>query len=181
MQVITIDNEIPRNVARCRVSLYEEFTKRTTNYIAEQCNKGVLMKAFENPITRASIFFKLIDEQYTGLLRETVEEVKATFAKHGIEFRLYDITAVIHQYHRMILLWNIDGMEYSFDFLWDSARFDPEAEHNPFPAFYRTGLVNRCGDIADGDILGLPEKTIQPFEFEKDLPSWFVSGLKQNS
>ena len=181
MHVITIDNEIPRNVARCRVSLYEEFTKRTTNYIAEQCKAGVLSRTFECPIVRAGIFFKLIDEQYTGLLREIVAEIKSKFAKHGIEFRLYDITGVIHQYHRMVLIWNIREVEYSFDFLFDSAIHDPETQHKSFPAFYRLGLVNRCGDIAEGDILGLPEKTIQLFEFEKDLPDWFVSGLKQDS
>lgn len=181
MQVITIDNEIPRNVARCRVQLFEEFTNRTTNYIAEQCKQGVLAREFENPIVRAGIFFKLIDEHYTGLLRDTAEEIKKLFARHGLEFRLYDITTVIHEYHRMILIWRVGEFDYTFDFLWDSAHYNPHAEHDPFDSFYRLGLLNRCGDIVNGDILGLPERTKQYFIDDKDLPEWFVTGLKPNA
>lgn len=172
MLVRTIDAEVPLHLGRVRKRVFDEFAHRADEYIATQCKDGVVDKRFENPITRAGIFYNLIDEQYLSLLREAVNDTKRLFANHDISFRLYDIGACVHSYHRITLLWVVNRVEYVFDFLFDSSTDDP------FESFYRISEISSCGELLNGDILN---NTRQLFEDNAELPHWFVSGLQQKT
>lgn len=169
-----IDFEAVNHLEHVKTKVYEEFAKRTDNHIAELSSKdGVLAKQYEQRMNYTTLFFKLMDEQYVGLLYDTVEQIKQLFTKHGIQFRLYDMTYVQHAYHRASLIWFVRDMEYVFDFMFDSDQVDP------IDSFYRVVLTNGTGLVINGDSL---TGTINTFDSaEPKLPDWFVTGLRHNS
>jgi hypothetical protein len=173
--MLTIDTEIIKNLERARMQLYDDFDERTNVEIALKCNKGFLESIYEDPFKRTDIFYSLIDDQYTTNLRENCSLILDLFRRHGIAYRLCDINNVLHGYHRMTFIWVVDRQEYGFDFIWKSD------ETNNYESFYRLGLINRCGDICNGDILDAPHQTIRYFCDDADLPAWFASGLAHNT
>lgn len=174
--MLTIDTEIIKNLERARMQLYDDFSERASEEMASRCNaSGVLESIYEDPFTRTDIFYSMIDTEYTKNLREISGFVVELFKQHGIGFRLFDLTTALHGYHRMTLLWVVDRQEFGFDFIWKSD------ETNEYESFYRLGLINRCGDISNGDILDAPQQTVQFFCDGAKLPEWFVSGLSHNA
>ena len=172
LQEYDIDTEFNSHLRKVRTRLYPEFTKRTKDYIAEHSPDGYMHRMHENDIVRSDLFFRLIDEQYLSVLYGIGDTIKTLFDSHGIGFRLYDIGEVRHGYQHLTFLWNAGGNEYIFDFSFDSA------QHNPFDSYYKTGLINSCGEIVDGDMM---HGSGQYFEDNADLPQWFIDGLRQNT
>lgn len=168
-----IDYEVRLHLKRVQSLLYADFDKRTHAAIAAVASEtGSLPPVFEKKIVRAGLFFELIEQQYVGPLTEYVNKIKALFTRHQILFRLYDITHCKHGYERLSLIWYCHGSEYIFDFIFDSS------QHNPSESYYRLGLISGCGELLDGDIL---HGSGQLLEDGKDLPQWFISGLKANA
>jgi hypothetical protein len=170
----TIETEVKVHLATVRNDLYEDFDKRTSDYIALQSSKsGFLEKELETKFSQSTLFFNLIDTEYVGKLRETLDLVIQLFEKSELKYRLYDIHFCLHSYHRLVFIWtNHDRDEIFFDFMFDSDTFDP------FSSFYKLGMFNSCGELLNGDIL---HGTIQLFEHDAKLPNWFVNALSKNS
>lgn len=168
-----IDLAVADHLPNVYPRVFEDFTVRTDNRIAAiSSERGVLAKEFEKKITYNTLLAQLIDQQYMGLLYETVEKVKALFERHGLLFRLYDIDRVIHGFHRLSLIWNVQGKEIVFDFLFDSSTDEP------FDSFFRLVALNSSGNVTHGDTI---TGTVNLIDEDPDFPSWFYSAIQRNS
>lgn len=153
--------------------LYPEFTNRANAYIAAECSKtGVMEKGWESKQRWMEVFCELINTQYLAPMNDVLEQSKALFARHGIQFRLHDVSMIMHGWHTVWFMWNINGVEYVFDVMWDSTPNDS------FDSLYKICKISVCGEILEGDIL---HGTCQFFHDGNDLPPWFVDGLRSNS
>lgn len=160
------------NDADLRKAIVGYFTPRLEDEVARQCTAGVLDDEFTDPFAMAVLLMEMIEEEYTALLVRSSREIARLFGDANIQFRLDNITTVIHEKYRVVLLWRINNTDYVIDYC-----FNPDLEI-PFSTLYKTGRINSCGDIIAGDML---HETYQIINCNSVLPRWFVFGLSPNS
>lgn len=111
------------------------------------------------------LFFERKYGEYVSSLKSGVEKTKTLFKTHGIEFRLYDIHITDENPGTIILEWDIGKYNYNFVIVVDNS--DTEEVLN-----YKLG-ARQGSEIIKGSYT-------EQFDFEKPLPEWFISGLRQS-